>query len=149
MDDIALLFENNVLGAALLAWLVAQVLKAAITSVENGRLVLSRLTGSGGMPSSHSAFVVSLAFGVGFRVGFDSAVFALAAVFALVVMYDAAGVRRETGIQAKLLNQIVTDLIGQGTLPQQGQIKELLGHTPVEVLAGAIIGAFVAAVRVP
>ncbi|MCL1963455.1 MAG: divergent PAP2 family protein [Firmicutes bacterium] len=148
MDDIARMFENQVLDAALLAWVIAQALKLIISSVSSRKLVLARLIESGGMPSSHAAFVVALSFGVGFRVGFDSAVFALAAVFALVVMYDATGVRRETGIQAKLLNRIVTDLIEEGRLPQQDQVRELLGHTPVEVLAGAIIGAFVATVRV-
>ena len=148
MDEFVHLFENRVLGTALLAWLIAQMTKVIITSVVKGKIDLSRMIGSGGMPSSHAAFVVSLASGVGFRVGFDSALFALAAVFAMVVMYDAAGVRRETGIQARLLNRIVMDLIEQGRFPQHKELKELLGHTPVEVLAGALVGAFVAAWRI-
>ncbi len=146
MEDLARFFENRVLGTAIVAWFVAQVLKVIIVSVGAKKLTLSRMIGSGGMPSSHAAFVVSLAFAVGFRVGFDSAVFALAAVFAIVVMYDAAGVRRAAGKQAKLLNQIVVDLLEERQLPHHETLKELLGHTPVEVFAGAAVGAFVAAI---
>lgn len=144
MREIEMLFQNRVLGTALLGWFVAQVLKVIIILITTRKLDLSRMLGSGGMPSSHAAFVVSLAFGIGFTQGFDSAVFALSSVFALVVMYDAAGVRRAAGRQARLLNRIVVELVEERKKPDYERLKELLGHTPVEVLAGALLGAFVA-----
>lgn len=97
------------------------------------------------MPSSHSAFVTSLGTGVGFKEGFGSAVFALAAAFALIVMYDAAGVRRAAGRQAQVLNAIVEDLNRRELHPQR--LRELLGHTPFEVLIGALLGVIVAVWR--
>lgn len=145
MHDLEMLFDNRVLGTALFAWLIAQVLKVIILLITTRKLDLTRMIGSGGMPSSHAAIVVSLAFAVGFSQGFDTPLFAMATVFALVVMYDAAGVRRAAGAQARLLNRIVTDLIEEGKKPRYEVLKELLGHTPVEVFAGAVLGAFVAA----
>lgn len=145
MHDFEMLFSNRVLGVAMLAWLIAQVLKVIILLIVTRRLDLTRMIGSGGMPSSHAAFVVSLTFAIGFTTGFETALFALSAVFALVVMYDAAGVRRAAGIQAKMVNRIVTELIEEGKKPDYEILKELLGHTPVEVFAGAVLGAFVAA----
>lgn len=145
MHDLEMLFENQVLGTALLAWLLAQVLKVPILLISSKKLDLSRLAGSGGMPSSHASFVVGLAFAIGFSHGFETGIFALATVFALVVMYDAAGVRRAAGIQAKLLNRIVKDLIEEGKAPRYVVLKELLGHTPIEVFAGAVLGAMTAA----
>lgn len=144
MNDLDALFQNRVLGTALLGWIIAQVLKVVVLLITMRRLDLTRLTGSGGMPSSHAAFVVSLAMGIGFTEGFDTALFALSAVFALVVMYDAAGVRRAAGVQARLLNRIVIDLIEEGKKPRYEVLKELLGHTPVEVFAGAVVGAMTA-----
>lgn len=94
------------------------------------------------MPSSHSAFVTSLATGVGLVEGSDSTLFALAAVFALIVMYDAAGVRRAAGKQARVLNAIIEDLNRRELHPER--LRELLGHTPVEVVAGALLGVLVA-----
>lgn len=145
MPEIAEFFSNRALGCAAAAWAVAQVLKVIIVSIASRKLTLSRLIGSGGMPSSHAAFVVSLAFAIGFQNGFQSSVFALSAVFAIVVMYDAAGVRRAAGRQARLLNRMVTELVDKRRLPHYETLKELLGHTPVEVFAGAILGAFVSA----
>lgn len=145
MRDLELLFDNAVLGVAVLSWAVAQILKVIILLITTRKLDLTRLIGSGGMPSSHAAFVVSLGMGIGFSQGFDTALFALAAVFALVVMYDAAGVRRAAGIQARLLNRIVTEMIEEGKKPDYEVLKELLGHTPVEVFAGAMLGAMIAA----
>lgn len=144
MNDLEALFQNRVLGTALLGWIIAQVLKVVVLLITMRRLDLTRLTGSGGMPSSHAAVVVSLAMGIGFTEGFDTALFALSAVFALVVMYDAAGVRRAAGVQARLLNRIVIDLIEEGKKPRYEVLKELLGHTPVEVFAGAVVGAMTA-----
>lgn len=144
MSDLDALFNNRVLGTAMLAWAIAQVLKVVVLLITRRRLDLTRLTGSGGMPSSHAAFVVSLAMGIGVTEGFDTPLFAMATVFALVVMYDAAGVRRAVGIQARLLNSVVIDLIEEGKKPRYEVLKELLGHTPVEVFAGAVVGAMTA-----
>ncbi len=148
MEELALLFENRVLGTSLLAWFIAQLLKALLSSVKRRRFDVGSLVGSGGMPSSHAAFVVSLAFSIGWQAGFDSALFALSAVFAMVVMYDAAGVRRAAGKQAQLLNQIVVEIFEEGHLPQYETLKELIGHTPLQVLAGAVLGGLVSILRV-
>lgn len=133
------LLDNRVLLAALLGWLVAQVLKVVLVFLEEKRLDLSRMVGSGGMPSSHSALIVAMATSVGKYAGLASVEFAIAAAVAMVVMYDAANVRRETGRQAELLNRIVLDLYRDNHLDQE-KLKELLGHTPVEVAAGALLG---------
>lgn len=138
------IFENRVLGVALLSWAIAQVLKVIIDIVRTRKFDISRLIGSGGMPSSHTSFVVALALAIGFSQGFDTAGFALSSAFALVVMYDAAGVRRAAGQQASVLNQIVTDLFMGGKPPDQAMLKELLGHTPMEVFAGMAIGILTA-----
>ena len=133
------LLDNRVLLAALLGWLVAQVLKVVLVFLEEKRLDLSRMVGSGGMPSSHSALIVAMATSVGKYAGLASVEFAIAAAVAMVVMYDAANVRREAGRQAELLNRIVPDLYRDNHLDQE-KLKELLGHTPVEVAAGALLG---------
>lgn len=127
----------------MLAWLIAQVLKAAITWVREGFFSLERLTGAGGMPSSHSAFVIALAVGVGMRAGWESPLAAATVVFSLIVMYDAAGVRRAAGKQARVLNKIITELAA-GKHFKEERLKELLGHTPVEVISGAVLGLVVA-----
>lgn len=133
------LLSNHVLKTAFLAWLVAQVLKVVINVLSYGKLDLGRLIGSGGMPSSHTALVIALAASVGKDTGWDSVYFAISAVFAGVVMYDAAGVRRAAGQQAEVLNKIISDVY-HGTKIPQDRLKELIGHTPVEVLAGGILG---------
>ena len=107
------------------------------------KLDIRRFVGSGGMPSSHSALVVSMAVGIGLAEGYGSPLFALALAVAMVVMYDAAGVRRAAGKQAAVLNEIVADLQAHRAVPQE-KLKELLGHTPVEVIAGAILGIVIA-----
>ena len=137
--DLLDLLDNRVLLAALLGWLVAQVLKVVLVFLEEKRLDLSRMVGSGGMPSSHSALIVAMATSVGKYAGLASVEFAIAAAVAMVVMYDAANVRREAGRQAELLNRIVLDLYRDNHLDQE-KLKELLGHTPVEVAAGALLG---------
>ena len=137
------LLGNPTLEIALVAWLLAQSLKVFHTLITERRLNFRRFVGAGGMPSSHSAFVTSLATGVGLHTGWDSPVTALACVFAMIVMYDAAGVRRAAGKQAQILNQIVDDLYHGGRV-REDRLKELLGHTPVEVFAGAILGILVA-----
>lgn len=132
--------HNEILMTALLSWLVAQMIKVFTVLVRQRRLDFEVLFGSGGMPSSHSAMVTSVATAIGRYNGWNSHLFALAAVVALVVMYDAAGVRRAAGKQAKLLNQIVDDINHHRKEKTQEKLKELLGHTPVEVFAGALLG---------
>lgn len=140
-------FENSVLFTALIGFFVAQLLKVIFVFIWNKKLDFNRLIGSGGMPSSHSAFVVSLAVSVGIVNGFSSTMFALAFCTAMVVMYDAAGVRRAAGQQAKLLNKLVEEWEKGDFSLAEKKLKELLGHTPVEVLAGAILGVMIAVMR--
>ena len=133
---------NPVLVAATLAWAIAQTLKFLIYSVRDRRVSLHYLTTMGGMPSTHSATVAGLATAVGIREGLRSTSFAIAFLFAIVVMYDAAGVRRAAMAQAKILNQIIDELF-QGHPISETRLRELLGHTPFEVLMGALLGVVV------
>ncbi len=126
----------------LLAWGIAQFLKVLLVSIRQRRLNLRVLAETGGMPSSHSALVTGLTFGIGRINGFNSAPFAIALIFSFVVMYDAAGVRRAAGRQAAVLNRLVEDLVSMRGI-QEDRLRELLGHTPVEVLVGAVLGAVV------
>lgn len=134
--------NNSVLIAAVLAWAIAQLLKIISWALVSRELNFRRLVEPGGMPSSHSAFVTSLATGIGLYEGFDSTLFALATVFALIVMYDASGVRRAAGKQARVLNAIIEDLNRRELHPER--LRELLGHTPIEVLVGALLGIVIA-----
>lgn len=102
-----------------------------------------RFVGAGGMPSSHAALVVALATGVGREMGWESTEFAIALILALIVMYDAAGVRRAVGNQAEVLNKLLDEVVHKGEFREE-RLKELLGHTPKEVLAGALVGIVVA-----
>jgi acid phosphatase family membrane protein YuiD len=126
----------------LLAWGIAQALKVTLVSARQRRLNLRVLAETGGMPSSHSALVTALTFGIGRLNGFNSAPFAIALIFSFVVMYDAAGVRRAAGRQAAVLNRLVEDLVAMRGI-REDRLRELLGHTPVEVLVGAVLGAAV------
>ncbi len=133
---------NEVLVTAVLAWAIAQFLKIVSWAFVSRELNFRRLVEPGGMPSSHSAFVTSLSMGIGIHEGFDSTLFALAAVFAIIVMYDASGVRRAAGKQARVLNAIVEDLNRRELHPER--LRELLGHTPFEVLVGGALGILIA-----
>lgn len=144
MTDLDRLLRNRVLMLAMIAWGAAQILKVILIAIFSRKFEPSRFFGAGGMPSSHSAVVVALALTIGFHAGFDSSLFALSAVLALVVMYDAAGVRRAAGVQARLLNRIALNLFAEGKMPEPEALRELLGHTPIEVLAGAALGVAVA-----
>ncbi|MEW6524819.1 MAG: divergent PAP2 family protein [Bacillota bacterium] len=137
------LLQNRVLWASLVAWALAQVLKFVVVLVMDRRVDLTRLVGAGGMPSSHTAFVSALALATGRVEGFHSPLFAVAFVFASIVMYDATGVRQAVGKQAEVLNKIVDDLYHAAGIREE-RLRELLGHTPVEVLAGAVLGITVA-----
>lgn len=136
------IFSNRVLIVSLISWLVAQVLKVVFIFVTKKKLDFRMLVGSGGMPSSHSAFVTSLSVSVGKLIGFNSPEFAMCTVFAFIVMYDAAGVRRAAGKQARILNIMMKEMQDTGKLKEK-RLKELIGHTPVEVLAGAAVGIIV------
>jgi acid phosphatase family membrane protein YuiD len=128
---------------SLTAWAIAQFLKGVWVLFKDRRINFRRFVGAGGMPSSHSAFVTSLGTAIGNISGWRSPLTALAWVFALIVMYDAAGVRWAAGKQAEILNRIVDDIYHNGRVREE-RLKELLGHTPVEVLAGALLGIIVA-----
>jgi uncharacterized protein len=125
--------------APLIAWTIAQAAKVILTSVRQRRLNLRVLAETGGMPSSHAAIVMGMTTAVGKYSGVSSAPFAIALIFSFVVMYDAAGLRRAAGRQAAVLNRLVEDLVHMRGMQEQ-KLRELLGHTPVEVIVGAILG---------
>ena len=140
------LWHNRVLLSAATGSAAAQILKTIIHSLLEGEWKLERLVGSGGMPSSHTAMVIAGTIMVGALNGFDTALFAVSAVFSSVVMYDAAGVRRETGRQAEVINQILQDVLINGKPISDVELKELVGHKPVEVAGGAVLGIIIASV---
>lgn len=146
MKGIAGILNNHVLFVVLLGWFVAQALKIPIYRIVEHKWDFSRFHGSGGMPSSHSSMVTAGAIAIGALEGFGSPIFALAVAFAMIVMYDAAGVRRETGTQAAVINQILKDVLINGKKISDEELKELVGHTPLEVACGAITGVVVATV---
>lgn len=139
------LIQNRILLAAIIGWLVAQALKTLIYMGFTKEFVAERLVGSGGMPSSHSSTVCALATATGIHYGGGSFEFAIAAIFAIVVMYDAIGVRRETGNQAKVLNEMIELFTNMGSnMKAQDKLKEFVGHTPLQVLMGGILGFIIA-----
>jgi hypothetical protein len=163
MGSLRILVSNYLINVAFIAWGSAQIIKTLLVFISTKKFEAERLFGAGGMPSSHSALVCSMAIGMCRKMGFDSPEFALALAFAAVVMYDAMGVRRAAGEQAKVLNKIVfdfSDLWGKpdtdkDVVLQEGEeieknalrdkaLKEYLGHTPLEVLGGALLGILVA-----
>jgi acid phosphatase family membrane protein YuiD len=137
------LIRNKILLTTLSAWIVAQGLKVCIGVFREKKFDFRWLIGTGGMPSSHATGAACLATAVGLKYGFDSVHFALAASFALVVMFDAQGVRRAAGRQARILNKITEDIYWQGKF-SENRLRELVGHTPIEVLAGGILGITIA-----
>ncbi|HIU47172.1 MAG TPA: divergent PAP2 family protein [Candidatus Fimadaptatus faecigallinarum] len=144
MDGLEALFANRVLWAAMLGWAIAQTFKVMLTFIVYKRWDFSRMFGSGGMPSSHSSFICALATAVAITRGFQSVEFAISFALALIVMYDAAGVRRSAGKQAAAINQIIQDMMKRGSKLTQDHLKELIGHTPFEVIMGALLGVLVA-----
>lgn len=142
MQDFANVLHNMVLVVAIAACLIAQVLKLVVELVRHGKVTVRTLFETGGMPSAHSAFVTALATGVGQTSGWETPEFAIAAIFAVIVMYDAAGVRQAAGKQARLLNQMMEEFFHDATFHEE-QLKELLGHTPVQVIAGCILGVVI------
>lgn len=145
MSIMELVGSNQVLVSAALGWLVAQFLKTLIDIWYNKSFSPDRLWGSGGMPSSHSATVCALATSSAIKYGMGGFEFAVSFIFAVVVMYDAMGVRRETGKQAKLLNMILdNNMFGENFEHFEEKLKEFVGHTPLQVFMGAILGIVIA-----
>lgn len=142
MEYLAQLAENKILISSVLAWALAQILKTLINFLTTKEFNPERLFGSGGMPSSHSATVCSLVAAVALKYGMAGYEFAMAAVFAIIVMYDAMNVRREAGEHAKWINIFATTM--QPDIPLERKFKEYLGHTPLQVLMGAFLGVAVA-----
>ena len=139
------LLSNEILVSAVAGWTVAPGLKTLIECWMNKSFSPERLVGSGGMPSSHSATVCALTVGAGLRCGVESFEFAISFILASVVMYDAIGVRQETGKQAKLLNMIMEqDFFKLDNEQFQKRLKEFVGHTPLQVLAGGVLGILIA-----
>ena len=128
-----------------LLWFAIQLFKVVSELVKNKKLDVKRIVGAGGMPSSHSAIVCSIAVLIGKEYGFDSGIFALSTIFAFIVMYDATGVRRAAGKQARILNKILENP-GLTTGEVQEKLIEALGHTPIQVFVGAFVGIIVAAI---
>jgi len=138
--------NNKVFFVVLFAWVFSCVLKGFLVWFRDRKLDLTRFMGPGGMPSSHSTLVTSLATCVGVKAGFDSPMFVMCCAFALVVMYDASGVRRAAGQQARMINMSIEAWSEKEALEKQNRLKELLGHTPLEVFAGAFLGILIAVV---
>lgn len=142
MNVLQKFITNEYIYIPLLIWFFIQLFKVIIDLIINKKFNFKRIMGAGGMPSSHSAVVTSLATLIGKNEGVDTSLFAVSVIFAMIVMYDAAGVRRAAGKQARLLNKIV-ETPGLTNLQVQEKLVEVLGHTPLQVIVGAIIGIIV------
>ena len=149
MQDFSEIFHNHVLRVALVACVSAQIHKLVFEFAQHRSINPKVLVETGGMPSAHSALVTALACGVGQTIGWSTPAFAVTAVFAVIVMYDAAGVRQAAGKQAKILNQILDELFQEHAEFNEDRLKELLGHTPVQVIVGSALGVIVAWLSAP
>lgn len=143
MDYLDRVFHNQIFLAGFIAWMIAQVLKIITHYIQHRELDLTRIVGSGGMPSSHSSLVMGISTGIGIKYGWGSDIYVLALVFSVIVMYDASGVRRSVGKQAIILNRIIKNLYQHKKI-QEAKLKEFVGHTPKEVFAGALLGVITA-----
>ena len=141
MNTVNALFSNKAITVPAIAWFLAQFIKVVCVIVKENKLDFTRFVGSGGMPSSHSSFIVSLATVVAKHRGLDSIEFGIAVAVSLIVMYDAAGVRRAAGKQAEVLNKLLFS--HDHKIHFDGKLKELLGHSPLEVTMGAALGILV------
>jgi len=139
------IFKNKIFMTTLSAWIIAQAIKVTFGVMRQRRFDFRWFVGTGGMPSSHAAGASCLATAIGLECGFDSVYFALAALFALVVMFDAQGVRYASGKQARILNKVMEDIYWQGRI-QEHRLRELVGHTPIEVIVGFLLGVTIALV---
>lgn len=149
MQDFETILDNQVLLVSLLACFIAQGLKVLIELIRNGKVNLRFLVTTGGMPSAHSALVGSLATAVGMTIGWSSPEFAIACLFAIIVMYDAAGVRQAAGKQARILNQILDEFFQEGKQFNEERLKELLGHTRIQVVVGLALGIGISILALP
>ena len=143
MNYISAFFSNSIVSAILISWLAAQLIKVAIVLITSKKLDLSRLYGAGGMPSSHSSLVSTLVIMALRTEGIGSTAFAIAFAFAIIVMYDATGVRRQAGEHAKRINILIEEWMTRNNMKIDNNLKELLGHTPFEVIMGAILGIII------
>lgn len=134
--------RNYVFYSAAIAWATAQAIKVFLGIIREKRFNFRWFVGTGGMPSSHASGVTAMASSVGLYLGFDTAAFAIALILTIVVLFDAQGVRRASGKQAEILNKLLDDIYWKKKI-QEDRLKELLGHTPVEVFTGIAIGIFV------
>ena len=139
MTELLELLDNQLLFWSLFSCIFAQILKIVFNFLSVGELRLGIVFETGGMPSSHSALISALTSGLGFDLGFDDPIFALAVGISLIVMYDASGVRRSAGLQAKEINRLSNNLDDAPTI----SLKETLGHTKVEVFVGSILGPLI------
>lgn len=144
MRAFIMLLKNPILITALSAWFTAQTMKIIVMIFVTKRLDIKKLISAGGMPSSHSAMVTSIATAIGKIEGWYSPITALAVVFALIVMYDAAGVRRSAGRHAEIINIIIREFFQHKRIIKEDKLKELIGHTPTEVFAGGFLGILIA-----
>lgn len=140
MQIIEQILQNKILIIAASSWFAAGILKMLIELIINKKLILERIVGSGGMPSSHTATVVSLAITTGVLEGLTSATFAIAVIFAIIVIHDAMGVRLETGKQGHILNKMIWELNLADELEVNEALKEYVGHYPSQVVVGALVG---------
>ncbi len=140
------IIHNRILIAGVLGWATAQVLKLLIHLIVNRKLSWERLIGDGGMPSAHSATVTAVAATAGMECGFDSPIFAVAAILAIIVMHDAMGVRLEAGKQAQVINEMIQTFVklGDTKISAETKLKEFVGHTPIQVFAGFLLGLLIA-----
>jgi len=143
MNYLEKVFSNQIFLAGFIAWLIAQILKIITHYIQHKELDLTRIVGSGGMPSSHSSLVMGISSAIGIKYGWGSDIYVFALIFSMIVMYDASGVRRSVGKQAIILNRIIKNLYQHKKI-QEAKLKEFVGHTPKEVFAGALLGILTA-----
>ena len=145
MNFFSQILHNQILLTAIVSWALAQLIKIGIELIRTHRINWQLVFATGGMPSSHSSLVVALATATGLRQGFESPLFAIATVLAFVVLYDAQGIRRQAGNQARIINRMLQNVENAG-IKVDKNLKELLGHTPIQVMGGTILGIIVALV---
>ena len=141
--NLGLILQNHVLLTGMVGWILAQALKIPLDLFREHRWNWALFFAAGGMPSSHSSLVTSTALGVGLHIGFDSPLFAVAVALAMVVVYDATGVRRQAGKQAEKINILVEELL-KGHPISEEHLREAIGHTPLEAFGGVVLGIVVA-----
>lgn len=143
MNFFVKLFSNNIFLSGFISWFLAQVFKIFTKLFKTREFDLTRFVGSGGMPSSHSSLVMGVSTAIGLRYGFSHDAYAVSLIYSLIIMYDASGVRRAVGKQAIIINRLIKNYYNNKS-NKDIKLKELVGHTPVEVIVGAILGVIIA-----